>query len=244
MLEFKNKNTFFLFDFKQPKTDQEHFFHMYFWKKQDRVIGSAKGRGTTWFLKTDDLFGVNTALRHYYRGGLWGKINRDRYRFSTLSTARSFAEFNLLKQLHQAGLAVPRPIGARVEKTAFGCYRADLLTEKIENAEDLTAYLQHSTLSSQQWQAVGKLIRQLHDLQVCHSDLNAHNILVQYLADSAKFWLLDFDKSYHQLGESWKQENLQRLHRSFMKEVVRMNIQFTEQNWQDILQGYHAERAF
>ncbi|SPY33980.1 3-deoxy-D-manno-octulosonic acid kinase [Pasteurella canis] len=240
MLEFKHKNTFFLFNFKQPKPDQESFFQAHFWKKQDRIIGSAKGRGTTWFLKTDDILGVNTALRHYYRGGLWGKLNRDRYRFLTLSTARSFAEFNLLKQLHEAGLAVPKPIGACVEKIALGFYRADLLTEKIENAEDLTVYLQHSTLASKNWQKIGQLIRQLHNLQVCHSDLNAHNILIQHVADDCKFWLLDFDKSGHQLGDSWKTENLQRLQRSFMKEVERLGIQFTEQNWQDLLQGYYT----
>ena len=36
------------------------------------------------------------------------------------------------------------------------------------------------------WQAIGKLIRQLHDLQICHTDLNAHNILVQQLENEQK----------------------------------------------------------
>ena len=61
------------------------------------------------------------------------------------------------------------------------CYQADILIEKIENAQDLTALLQTQQLQNDIWQAIGKLIRQLHDLQICHTDLNAHNILVQQL---------------------------------------------------------------
>ena len=116
MLEFQLKNDFFLFNFDQPLANQELFFNATFWQQHNRIIGSAKGRGTTWFLQTADLFGVNTALRHYYRGGLWGKINKDRYRFNDLNHTRSMAEFNLLNQLHQSGLPVPKPIGARVRK--------------------------------------------------------------------------------------------------------------------------------
>ena len=40
-----------------------------------------------------------------------------------------------------------------------------------------------------------------------------------------KCWLIDFDKCGQKSGDSWKQGNLERLHRSFVKEVGRMNIQ-------------------
>ncbi len=83
MLEYQLKNDFFLFNFEHPEPHQEDFFNADFWRRQNRILGSAQGRGTTWFLQTADLFGVNTALRHYYRGGLWGKFNKDRYRFSS-----------------------------------------------------------------------------------------------------------------------------------------------------------------
>ncbi|WP_233116044.1 3-deoxy-D-manno-octulosonic acid kinase [Aggregatibacter actinomycetemcomitans] len=239
MLEFQLKNDFFLFNFDQPLANQTQFFEAAFWQQQNRVIGAAKGRGTTWFLQTADLFGVNTALRHYYRGGLWGKINKDRYHFSELKNTRSVAEFNLLNQLHQAGLPVPRSIGARVRKGNLGiCYQADLLSEKIENARDLTALLQTQNLESTQWQQIGALIRRLHDLQICHTDLNAHNILCQQIDNGNPFWLIDFDKCGEKSGRFWKEANLQRLHRSFTKEVERMHIHFTEQNWQDLLEGY------
>ena len=150
-------------------------------------------------------------------------------------------EFQLLTQLHQAGVAVPKPIAARVKKGKLGiCYQADILIEKIENAQDLTALLQIQQLSNDIWQAIGKLIRQLHDLQICHTDLNAHNILVQQLENEQKCWLIDFDKCGQKSGDSWKQGNLERLHRSFVKEVGRMNIQFSEENWAELLKGYNA----
>ena len=113
------------------------------------------------------------------------------------------------------------------------------MIEKIENAQDLTALLQTQQLPNDIWQAIGKLIRQLHDLQICHTDLNAHNILVQQLGNEQKCWLIDFDKCGQKSGDSWKQGNLERLHRSFVKEVGRMNIQFNEENWAELLKGYN-----
>lgn len=237
MQQLQRQNCFFLFNFSPALQDQSQFFQPDYWQRQQRIIGSAKGRGTTWFLQTEDLFGVNCALRHYYRGGLWGKLNKDRYRFHQLDTTRSFAEFELLNKLHQAGLPVPKPIGAKVERTRFGCYRADILTEKVENAQDLAVYLQTQTLSPAQWQQVGKLIRQLHNQQVCHTDLNAHNILIQQQS-KRPFWLLDFDKCGVKTGDFWKASNLERLKRSFLKETERMKIQFSEQDWQQLEQGY------
>lgn len=239
MLELQQNNRFFLFAFNENKVDQTYFFDAAYWRQQNRILGSAQGRGTTWFLQTEDLFGVNTALRHYYRGGLWGKINRDHYRFTSLPKTRSFAEFYLLNQLRQAGLPVPKPIGACVEKQGFNRYRADILTEKIENAQDLTALLRQTTLSEDGWRNIGQLIRRLHNLQICHTDLNAHNILVQQLEHQHRYWLLDFDKCGQKSGDFWKRKNLNRLQRSFLKEVDKINIRFTEKNWQDLLEGYY-----
>ena len=241
MLEVQQQDRFFLFNFDHPQENQTSFFDPDFWQRQNRVSGLAQGRGTTWFLDTKDLFGVNCALRHYYRGGLWGRINRDHYQFTSLEHTRSFAEFRLLEKLHRAGLPVPKPIGAKVQKNRLGGYQADILTEKIEHARDLTAFLQQAELSVQGWQQIGRLIRKLHDLQICHTDLNAHNILIQQQHEDEKYWLLDFDKCGQKSGDFWKRENLQRLHRSFIKETERMNIRFDPQNWQHLLSGYEAE---
>ena len=240
MYQFQQDNQYFIFNFDCTFEQSTEFFQAEFWQKQKRVIGSAKGRGITYFLQTEDWFGVNCALRHYYRGGLWGKLNKDRYRFSALETTRSFAEFHLLQRLYEAGLPVPKPIAARIQKGKLGiCYQADILTEKIENAQDLTALLQTQTLPKETWMQIGRLIRKLHDLQICHTDLNAHNILLQQTEQEQKCWLLDFDKCGEKSGDFWKVQNLNRLKRSFEKEVGRMNIQFTEQNWADLTAAYH-----
>lgn len=233
----QNGNHYFLLNVS-TKIAPKDLFDIAFWQDQQRVIGQAKGRGITWFLQADDLdIGKNLALRHYYRGGWSAKFNRDRYFDRTLQNGRSFAEFEILRHLHNAGLAVPQPIAARVIKKTVG-YQADILLERIDHSQDLTALLQQTTLSDQQWQQIGGLIRQMHDLQVCHRDLNAHNILLQQQNECAKFWLIDFDKCSFSTGEHWKKENLARLHRSFIKEVGRMKIHFSEQNWQQLLAGY------
>ncbi|KAE9537053.1 3-deoxy-D-manno-octulosonic acid kinase [Ursidibacter arcticus] len=202
--------------------------------KSDRLLGSSKGRGTTWFINTTAELGINSVLRHYYRGGIFGKLVKDRYFFTHNENTRAVQEFNLLGQLVQWGLPVPRPIACQITRQFF-CYQADILLEKIANTQDLSQYLQKNQLTKLQYAEIGRLIRQLHAHQVHHSDLNIHNILID---NQGKFWLIDFDKCKIQIGCSWKQKNLDRLHRSFLKEQTRLGILFNEQDWQMLLDGY------
>ncbi|ERF79344.1 3-deoxy-D-manno-octulosonic acid kinase [Gallibacterium anatis] len=234
----KMSKTYYLFAQNIQTDSPESLFDPVFWQTQQLVLGSAKGRGITYFLKTKDRWGINCALRHYYRGGLFGKLVKDHFLFSGINQCRSIKEFNLLQQLKQKNLPVPKPIAARVIRSGC-CYQADILSELIENSQDLVAALQKHSLHHEIWYHIGKLIRQLHNEQVCHSDLNAHNILLQRLENhQCKLWLLDFDKCGFKTGDNWKQENLQRLYRSFQKEVKRYHIHFNENNWQQLLSGY------
>lgn len=202
----------------------------------DRLLGSSKGRGTTWFLNTQAELGINVVLRHYLRGGLFGKVVKESYLFRGIEPTRAHQEFSLLNKMREWDLPVPRPVAIRINKQIF-CYRADIMLEKIENTQDLSKYLQTQSLSNVQYQQMGLLIRQLHLHQVHHSDLNIHNILLE--PETGKFWLIDFDKCRIEQGDSWKQSNLERLLRSFRKEQTRLNIQFNEENWQALLAGYH-----
>ncbi|AWX14312.1 3-deoxy-D-manno-octulosonic acid kinase [Mergibacter septicus] len=218
---------------------KDEWFQPVAWYLKNRVVATAKGRGVTWFLESQDLFGINAVLRHYYRGGMVGKFVKDRYYFQHLELTRSFAEFRLLQYLYQQGLPVPYPIAARVIKQ--GCfYQADILLQRIENAQDLTKVLQQAPLRKDVWYQIGQLIHQLHHHQVCHTDLNAHNILLQQQDKTIKLWLIDFDKCRIRQGEKWKAENLARLHRSFHKEAKRMQIHFGNADWQQLLKGYYA----
>ncbi|MFC0323765.1 3-deoxy-D-manno-octulosonic acid kinase [Gallibacterium melopsittaci] len=227
----------YLFHSALKDTDLTSYFDPEFWQQQHKILGSAKGRGTTWFINTQAEVECNSALRHYYRGGLFGKLIKDHFFYLGLSRSRSIKEFKLLQQLKQRGLPVPTPIAARITRT-FCCYRADILIELIENGQDLVAVLQQRALPDSLWRQIGQLIKQLHDQQVFHSDLNAHNILLQTEAQQPKLWLLDFDKCDFRAGDEWKAANLQRLYRSFQKEIQRYQIHFSEQNWQALLQGY------
>ena len=170
---------------------------------------------------------VEGALRHYRRGGMLGKLVQDSYLFSGWESTRSFQEFRLLNIMKDAGLHVPRPIAARaVKRGPF--YTADLLSEKIPKSRDLVSILQEAPLPAEIYQKIGREIRKMHDLQVNHTDLNIHNILID---DDDKIWLIDFDKCYQQPGDEWKTSNLARLKRSFEKELHRRNIHWSQKDW-------------
>ncbi len=106
---------------------------------------------------------------------------------------------------------------------------------KIDGARDLVGILTEETLTPAQYRAVGRLVRQLHDAGVCHTDLNIHNIL---LDNEGQFWLIDFDKCGRRDGDSWKAANLSRLQRSFNKEVGRFQIRWQPADWDALMQGY------
>lgn len=206
-----------------------------YWKKKGAITGSAMGRGTTWFVKMQKIEG---ALRHYRRGGLFGKIISDHYLFLGWNKTRSLQEFKLLQQLTKAGVNVPRPIAARVIKKVF-FYQADLLSEKIPDAQDLVAILQNKSLSNTIYHKIGQEIKKMHQVQVNHTDLNIHNILID---KKNKVWIIDFDKCTKHNGESWKEKNLQRLKRSFLKEVNKCGIYWNEEGWEALLAGYQTDK--
>lgn len=195
-----------------------------YWQQQNKIIGSAQGRGTTWFVALDK---IDAALRHYRRGGLFGKLIKDHYIFTGWEKTRSYQEFQLLNTLIEAGVNVPKPIAAKAVKRTF-CYQADLLSEKIPNARDLVAILQERPLSQDMYQKIGREIRKMHAAQVNHTDLNIHNILID---DKENVWIIDFDKCHQQKGDDWKQGNWDRLKRSFIKEVNKRNLHWSGDEW-------------
>lgn len=213
------------------KEDPKQVFSPEFWQQNDRVIGSAQGRGTTWFVKTKT---IDAALRHYRRGGLFGKLVEDSYRFSGWDKTRSHQEFQLLNTLIESGVNVPRPIAARAVKKGF-TYQADLLSEKIPNARDLVSILVEAPLPAEMYKKIGQEIKKMHDAQVNHTDLNIHNILID---DQDKVWIIDFDKCFQQQGDDWKQGNLDRLKRSFEKELLKRSIHWSEVEFSRIVQEF------
>ncbi|MFY9178312.1 MAG: 3-deoxy-D-manno-octulosonic acid kinase, partial [Venatoribacter sp.] len=140
----RTNNSRIWYDSSLIETPSDSLFDPAYWQSQGLVLGSAKGRGTTWFVQTPK---INAALRHFYRGGLLGKLIKDSYLFVTWGLTRSAQEFSLLHELRQCGVNVPRPVAARAIKKGF-FYQADILTELVDGAQDLLAVLSNRSLTT------------------------------------------------------------------------------------------------
>ncbi|MFT5789612.1 MAG: 3-deoxy-D-manno-octulosonic acid kinase [Shewanella sp.] len=220
-----------------PQDIEVSWFGVDFWREHSAVTGSSKGRYTTWFVDANKIAATQHqwVLRHYYRGGLIEKISRDQYFFTGLARTRAVAELALLETLYQQGLPVPKPIAANVEHSGLR-YRADLIIERVDGAEDLVARLSKISMTSEQWQSLGKCIARFHNHGVYHADLNAKNILIA----AEEFYLIDFDRCDIRTPKAdWQQSNMDRLLRSFRKELAKLpQLSFTEADWQHLHKAY------
>lgn len=180
------------------------------WQGADADAGRG-GRGAVWLVHGDFGSGV---LRHYRRGGLLGRINRDRYLWRGEDATRSFREFRLLAELRRRGLDVPEPLVAGYERHgAF--YRADLLTRLIDSARTLAQCLAPQLPPPEVWQRIGATLARFHAEGAYHADLNAHNIM---LDAGSRIWLIDFDRGeLRAAARPWMRANLERLQRSLRK---------------------------
>ena len=203
-----------------------------YWQQRNGIVGSAQGRGTTYFVACEQEQWV---LRHYYRGGLIGKLINDSYLFTGIKNTRAIKEHLLLTQLQEWQLPAPRPVACRIKRKGLS-YSADILSERIKNAEDLYTRLLRTPVSIELWQQIGKTIGAFHKRGVYHHDLNIHNIL---LDDRDKVWLIDFDQGAIKEGTRWQQDNMARLLRSFNKEKNKHNsLCWQSADWQYIEQSY------
>ena len=232
--QYQENNQVIWFDDEFIADPSQAIFDAEYWQSVNKVVGSATGRGTTWFVQLDT---IPAALRHYRRGGLFGKLVKDQYWFSGWDKTRSAEEFQLLLTLIKAGVNVPRPIAARAVKVGR-TYRADLLSERIPNARDLVSILQERTLSKEMYKKIGHEIAKMHNAGVNHTDLNIHNIL---LDDKDKVWIIDFDKCRLASEGQWKERNVERLKRSFHKEYRTRNILWDENSFRSLIIGYHQK---
>lgn len=233
---YQQGNVYCQYDENRVSAFSVQMFTAKFWQQQKAVTGTAQGRGTTWFLEYNTQQWV---LRHYYRGGLIGKLIKDSYLYQGMALTRAAQEFTLLAKMQQCNLPTPQPIAYQVIKKGF-FYHADLITQRIENAEDLATVLSEKRLSSALWQVIGATIRKFHQQGIYHHDLNAHNILIDV---NDKVWLIDFDRGeQRKINNKWQQNNLERLKRSFLKELNKLPaFHWQEQDWFAFMQGYQGK---
>lgn len=211
-------------------------FSAEYWQQQQAVIGQSRGRNIAWFIRHNKLALV---LRHYYRGGLIGKLVTDKFSYQTVLASRAMQEFNLLRYMRRCSLPVPRPLAAQYVRSGLS-YRADIMLELITGSRDLATLLAAGTsLTAAQWQQLGSVIARFHQHGVYHSDLNCHNIL---LDSNGGFWLIDFDKCALRQTGDWQQANLARLLRSLQKEQgLHAGFAWQISQWPALLQGYKQQ---
>ncbi|MCP4000630.1 MAG: 3-deoxy-D-manno-octulosonic acid kinase [Gammaproteobacteria bacterium] len=203
----------------------------------ERAQGQAGRHGAVCFVKRGDQ---DWAVRHYYRGGLIGKVFNDQYFWTGENNTRSFREWDLLQQMVASGLPVPVPVAGRYMRSGF-YYRADLITQRIPGAVPFSSRLEKAAGNNELWVAVGKCIARFHAAGFCHADLNAHNIQVDALN---QIWILDWDRGAHRQQGNWKAVNLARLQRSCRKICRNAGAGFMTDDWGALLAGYKDKNTF
>ncbi len=208
----------------------ESMFDPEYWRSRCELIAASGGRGSAWFVASGERQWV---LRHFRRGGWIARLSSDRYVWAGEDRVRAFAEWRLLELMAQRGLPVPIPIAARYQRSGLW-YRCDLITQRIMDANPLSAVLAQGNASQATWRAVGAAVAKLHRAGVDHADLNAHNILL----DARGFIsVIDFDRGRLRPPGAWTSRNLRRLQRSLAKISCGSS---QDESWNWFLEGYQA----
>lgn len=227
-------NDFIIYDQALVSTPSARLFDPKEWG--ERATPHSEGRGTVWFIRHADGEWV---LKAFQRGGLVGRFIKRHYFFSGNRRTRMAREYHFLSRLHQMGLPVPRPVAAYSKRTALFGYSGSLITQRLSNVRSLASWLSGTeSLDDRRWREIGRTIREFHDCDVFHSDLNAGNVLLS--EDSV--YLIDFDRGRFRssgFGVDWRQANLTRLKRSLDK--LSVGAQFNlERAWELFYCGYEG----
>ena len=229
----KTKNQGFLAHPDLEKKPDKNWFNAKYWAEQGRLLGTYAGRGSVWMVKSDHGKWV---LKHYYRGGLYAKVSRDKYLWSGFDNTRAVREFRLLMHMYEKGLPCPKPIAVQVKKTGF-FYTNDLITQYIQHQTTFAKKLNESSENSELWSHIGHVIARFHHAGIYHADLNVHNLLIS----DGQIYLIDFDKGeIKNTQKNWPQANLARLKRSIEKETAQSCDHELKEQWQALIQSYQS----
>lgn len=223
-----------VYDPREIENPNDGHFQPATWAQYGLLKPTIGGRGASWFIQRKPE--PDWVLRHYLRGGLPGRLIRDRYLWLGESLARPFAEWRLLFEMfHELELPVPRPVAARVERAGLW-YRGGIITERMEGVA-LAEALAQDGLDPELWQAVGHCLARFHRVGIAHADLNAHNILI---AADGHVSLLDFDRGRRRSPGPWRWWNIRRLARSLEKILGPRWAEIRTAGWQQLLEAYEA----
>lgn len=236
LIQKKTPNDVILLANDKMQHIDSQWFTPHYWQEKGAVVSEKKGRASTYFIDLGEQIGV---LRHYWRGGLVGKLLTDQYLYTGLKKTRTYQEFKLLMDLQALNLPVCTPISAMIQRSGI-IYRGDLITAAIPGAYSLLDKLKASTLSDAQWQTVASTLAKFHNAGVFHADLNINNILFDEHGD---VFLIDFDRGAIKTpSKEISVNNMERLHRSFNKELKRNPVfHWQQSDWHTLHDYYQAE---
>jgi len=232
--EFKSSKCFILQSQECVHEFSGEQFKAAYWQHQPGHQATMGGRGGSYLIDVD---GRKAVLRRYRRGGFVSKLFSDQYLWLGKSLTRPWREWNILQRALKAGLPVPEPIAACACRTGVW-YRAALITAYLEGTEMLTQRLQREKLPSDAWHRLGLLIKRMHAEGIRHADLNSDNVLID---SQNRFYLIDFDKArvMNQIDD-WQWQPLYRFQRSIDKRNRKLNLNYGEDDWQLLMDGYQS----
>lgn len=236
---FQQENELILYDADRlcetPEHHQVHsaLFTPAYWHQLGQITGEAPGRGNSLFIRPEPDSAEQWVLRHYLRGGIIARLNRDQYLWTGKKHTRAMAEMRLNAHLFELGLPVPRPIAAWVNRQGL-TYQAAIITQRIPGARALAECVNNNQISrdalSNLLISVGRMIRCFHTQCLDHVDLNARNILVD---PQHRPWLIDLDRCRLRRPGRWQDRNLNRIEHSLQKFNPSVSIS-------SLRQGYRA----
>jgi len=232
--EFKSTKCFILQSRECAHEFSDEEFTGAYWQHQPGHQATVGGRGGSYLI---DIDGRKSILRCYQRGGQVGKLLSDQYLWLGWRMTRPWREWHILQRALKAGLPVPEPIAACACRSGLW-YRAALITAYLEDTEMLTQRLQREKLPSGCWHQLGLLIKRMHAEGIRHADLTSDNVLID---SRNRFYLIDFDQAriMNQIDD-WQWRPLYRFQRSIDKRNRKLNLNYGEDDWQLLMDGYQS----
>ena len=236
--QISDKNTTWCFQSEPAVAFDKRLFDIEWVQQQGLVSGTPNaGRGNAHFLKVD---GFDLVLREYLRGGLVRHVNTRHYLWQGLQQTRAYRELHMLAKCVSKGLPAPVGYGCKIQRDGL-FYTASLITHKLDGVT-FAERLSTDAVSSDAWAAVGGTIALFHNAGIWHADLNAHNILI---TQAGAVSLIDFDRALEYLPAKLPaQSNVQRLHRSLLKEAGKSGYEFNASGWAALLGSYEDAVSF
>jgi 3-deoxy-D-manno-octulosonic acid kinase len=227
----KSEDSVIVYDDSLVSQFTEQFFEPAYWAGAHTSSGKAGGRGAVIFIVHE---GQDWVLRHYYRGGLPGKLLHDQFLWTGAAATRSLREWELLQEMRSEGLPAPIPVAARCRRHGI-IYNADLITVRLPGVLPLSTRLAQGDVDEAEWRAVGACIARFHSAGFCHADLNAHNL---QLDGSSSAYLLDWDRGERREPGGWRESNLRRLKRSLRKISDTGTVRYDPDGWGFLIEAY------